>query len=241
VEADFNTRADELIVASRYVEAQALLEAALTGMPKDWTPTRDETDFLVVAFWNQEEFLAYTDHKAQHLTKSIMWVSESYSKAWYQLAITHSKQGHFEEALFSIDCGLRLESDHPEFWNEKAYLFGRLKRHQESLDCYRRAASARDWAPSQQVARALRGQGVQLVDLNRLDEAEAALRSSLELEPDSEVARNELGYIEGLRSQGEAEKEELPWFMQSVINPPTDPLTVQLLALVEDLPSIPGP
>jgi tetratricopeptide (TPR) repeat protein len=141
----------------------------------------------------------------------------------------------------TLDSGLQLESDHPEFWNEKAYLLGRLKRHQESLDCYRRAASVRDWAPAQQVARALRGQGVQLVNLNLLDEAEAALRRSLELEPDSEVARNELGYIEGVRSKGEAEKEELSWFLQSFINPPTDPLTVQLLALVEELPSIPGP
>jgi hypothetical protein len=109
MEADFNTRADELIAASRYVEAQALLEATLTRIPKDWTPKRDKTDSLAVAFWNQEEFLAYTHHKAQHLTKSIMWVGESYSKAWYQLAITHSQQGHFGKALFSINCGLFSE------------------------------------------------------------------------------------------------------------------------------------
>src|SRR5579871_703599 len=38
-----------------------------------------------------------------------------------------------------------------------------------------------------------------------------------------------------------AEKEEIPWFLHSFVNPPTDPLTLSLLALVEDLPSIPGP
>jgi hypothetical protein len=59
-------------------------------------------------------------------------------------------------------------------------------------DCYARATTARDWAPPSQVARALRGQGVQFVDLERLDEAEAVLRESLELDPDSETARNEL-------------------------------------------------
>ena len=80
---------------------------------------------------------------------------------------------------------MELEPDHPELWNEKGYLLGRLKRHQEAFDCYVRAASVRDWAPPSQIARALRGQGVQLVDLDRLDEAENALRRSLELEPDS--------------------------------------------------------
>jgi tetratricopeptide (TPR) repeat protein len=238
---NFNKQADEFIVAGRYAEAQALLEAALRAMPSGWTPRRNEGEFLTIAFWDQKEFLAYSHHEAKRLTKSIMWLNESYSRAWYQMALVHSKQDHFEEALFAIDCGLELENDHPELWSEKGYLLGRLKRHQESLDCYTHAASLRDWAPGRQVARALRGQGVQLVDLNRLGEAEAALQRSLELEPDSETARNELGYIADLRSQREAKKKEMPWFLHSFVKPPTDPLTVRLLALVEDLPSIPGP
>lgn len=94
---------------------------------------------------------------------------------------------------------------------------------------------------ARQIARALSGKGVQLIDLERLDEAETALRQSLELEPESEIARNELEYIEQLRSQRAEEKEKIPWFLHSFVNPPTNPLTIQLLALVEDLPSIPGP
>jgi tetratricopeptide (TPR) repeat protein len=147
----------------------------------------------------------------------------------------------FERALFCIDCGLEIEPDHPDFWNEKGYLLARLKRHREAFDCYVRAATVRDWAPPSQTARALRGQGVQLVDLDRLDEAEDALQRSLELEPSSETAHNELGYIEDLRRKQKEGREQTPWFLQSFVNPPTDPLTVQLLALVEGLPSIPGP
>jgi tetratricopeptide (TPR) repeat protein len=239
--ADFNRQADDFIVAGRYAEAQALLEVAIRAMPNGWTPRRNEGEFLTIAFWNQKEFLAFSYHEVDRLTKSVFWVNESYSRAWYQLAFAHSKQDHFEEALFAIDCGLELENDHPELWSAKGHLLGRLKRHQEALDCYTHAASLRDWAPARQVAHALRGQGVQLVDLNRLDEAEAALQRSLELEPDSEVARNALGYIADLRSQREAKKKETPWFLHSFAKPPTDPLTVQLLALVEGMPSIPGP
>ena len=38
-----------------------------------------------------------------------------------------------------------------------------------------------------------------------------------------------------------AEDQEIPWFLHSFVSPPTDRLTLQLLALVEDLPSLPGP
>lgn len=47
--------------------------------------------------------------------------------------------------------------------------------------------------------------------------------------------------IEDLRSELTARNEQIPWFLQSFVNPPIDPLTVSLLALVADLPTIPGP
>lgn len=243
MEPSFNRRADQLIVEGRYADAEALLENAIQAMPAGWNLRQEDDQFLSIAFWSQEEFLAHSHYVTERneLTKSIMWVDCSYSRAWYQLAVVESKQGLFERALFCIDCGLQIEPDHPELWNEKGYLLGRLKRHQEAFDCYVRAAAIREWAPPSQVARALRGQGVQLVDLDRLDEAEDAFRQSLELEPDSETAHNELGNIEDVRRKREAEKREIPWFLRSFVNPPTDPLTIRLLALVEDLPSIPGP
>jgi hypothetical protein len=45
----------------------------------------------------------------------------------------------------------------------------------------------REWAPTSYVARALRGQGIQLIDLRRLDEAEAVLKQSLEFEPETKA------------------------------------------------------
>jgi hypothetical protein len=46
----------------------------------------------------------------------------------------------------------------------------------------------------------LRGAGVALIDLNRLDEAEEVLKESLVFEPDSAAAQNELGYVKHLRN-----------------------------------------
>jgi tetratricopeptide (TPR) repeat protein len=54
-------------------------------------------------------------------------------------------------------------------------------------------------------ALALRGLGMALIELGRLDEAKHAYERSLKIDPTSEVARNELEYIEDLKSQENAD------------------------------------
>lgn len=199
MEAEFNRLADALIAKGHFSEALAVLERALHNMPSGWKPRDEDEESLKIAFWDEEEFRAYITHHAEHLTKPLIWVLDSYSKAWYQLAAVAVEQGRFDNALSCLECGLKLEMDHPELWSEKGYVFARLKRPEEALACYARALSARDWAPVSQNARALRGQGVALIDLRRLDEAEAALKRSLEREPQNLGAQNELQYIDSLR------------------------------------------
>lgn len=243
MEARFNDRAELLLAQGRFAEAQGLLESAIQSMPIGWSPKTEDDRSVNIAFWDEEEFLTYSRLETEKTgpAKLIAWVIGSYSRAWYTLAAIAVEQEHLERALFCLDCGLDLEPDHPELWSEKGYVLGRLTRSHEALDCYLRAATTRNWAPPYQVARALRGQGVQLIDLDRLDEAEDALQRSLELEPDSEAAANELAYIEQARQKRKMEGERLPWFLQSILNPPSDPLTLQLMSLVEDLPPVPGP
>jgi tetratricopeptide (TPR) repeat protein len=241
MDQDFNQEADELIAEGRLAEARTMLETVIREMPTGWKPCRDDGRSLSIAFWDQEEFLAYVQRHGSQSAKRIYWVPGSYSKAWYQLAVIAIEEERLKDALFCVDCGLEIEPDHPELLSEKGYVLGTLKRHDSALECYVRAASAREWAPALCTARAFRGQGIQLIDLDRLDEAETILKRSLEYEPESEGARNELEYLQNLRSQRQAEKKNVPWFLHAFANPPTDPLTVRLLALVEDLSSIPGP
>ncbi|MGA2877292.1 MAG: hypothetical protein ABSE82_17390, partial [Nitrososphaerales archaeon] len=147
----------------------------------------------------------------------------------------------FNNAMLCLEKGLEIEPDHPRLWIEKGFLLNRLKHHQEALECYQHAAVVRSWAPKSQIARAFRGKGSSLIDLGRLDEAEIAYRMALELEPDDRKAPKELEYIAHARQEQAERKETVPWFLDSLIHPPTDPLTIQLLALVESLESIPGP
>ena len=63
----------------------------------------------------------------------------------------------------------------------------------------------------------------------------------LRAEIESPNVSAEEALIDDVRRELTAQNEQIPWFLQSFVSPPTDPLTVCLLALVEDLPPIPGP
>jgi len=95
---EFNERADELIADGRWAESRTMLETAIREMPADWKPCCDDEQALTIAFWDQGEFLAYVDHHGSGLTKPIFWVSGSYSKAWYQLAVVSIEQAQLEDA-----------------------------------------------------------------------------------------------------------------------------------------------
>jgi tetratricopeptide (TPR) repeat protein len=111
-EPRFNRLAAEPVAEGSYAEAEALLEAAVQSVPTGWKAEQNDGRHLTVAFWDQEEFLAYVRNHP-HPEQSIFWVDKSYSRAWYLQAVAASKQGQYERALFCVDCGLELEPDHP--------------------------------------------------------------------------------------------------------------------------------
>lgn len=234
---DFNVQAAKLIEAGQTQQARDLLHASLRSMPPNWKPIQEsEGEMLRAAFWDQEEFLAYCRQQPAP-ARSVAWVPGSYSQAWLQLAEMACDDDP-PLALEYISYGLDLEPDHPDLWNFRGYVLGKVKRFEDSLAAYERAASCRSWASASQVARALRGQGIRLVDLNRPEEAEAALRHSLTLAPGNPVALGELEYLAKSREQM---KQSMPWFVQAILYPPADERTRAQIALAEDMPSRAGP
>lgn len=231
----------DLAIARRHwSEARTLLQEALAGTPFGWKPIREDETDVDCTFWDTDEFLAYmASHPA--VTKSVFWVRPSYSRWWWQLSESYVAEELFQNAIQCIESGLALEPDHPLLWISKGFALNRLGRHEDALEAYRTAEAIRSWAPPTVVARALRGQGSSLIDLDRFGEAQAAFERSLELDPDSEIARKELEYIAQAIQEQEKRAMTLPWFLHCVRYPPTDPLTVQLVALVSGMEPIPGP
>ena len=226
---------------NRAKDARDLIEQELASMPANWKPLEEDDKQVRGAFWDQDEFLAYVGRRRSDNEKSIFWTTVSFSKLWWQLADVNVSEGRFDNALVCVEKGLELEPDHPILWIERGYIFNRLGRHQEALEAYRTAATVRQWAPPAVTARALRGQGSALIDLGRFSEARGVYDASLEFDPKSESARKELEYIDQALANKKKQAATLPWFLHAIKFPPTDPLTLQLLLLVQNMDSIPGP
>ena len=226
---------------NRMRDARELIEHALSLMPPHWKPFEEDDKQIHGAFWDQDEFLAYVGTRRSDNEKSIFWTTVSFSKLWWQLADVNVSEGRFDNALVCIEKGLELEPDHPILWIQRGYIFNRLGRHQEALEGYRTAATNRLWATPAVTARALRGQGSALIDLGLFLEVRRVYNASLELDPKSESARKELEYIDQALADRKKPAATLPWFLHAIKFPPTDPLTLQLLLLIQNMDSIPGP
>ena len=105
------------------------------------------------------------------------------------------------EAEQVLEALVRHDQGNPQYLIEYAYTVRVNGKVERSLDLYKKAEKlaaklrARESADHWRAV-ALRGQGFAYSELQRWDEAVKAYQRSLKYEPDSELARNELQYIE---------------------------------------------
>ncbi len=192
--------AESMIQEGKRTDPENLLKDFISEIPPNWKPIEVLDTTIKITYWSREEFVRHAPHyDPDGSKKMVVWVAPSYSKAFYLLAFINVERKNWFAAMAFIDQAISLEPDHPLPLCEKALILSHLGRHQEAHDLFTIAAEIRPWAPLNQRARALRGAAVALIDLKRLDEAEVLLKKSLEIEPESKVALNELGYIRKLR------------------------------------------
>jgi tetratricopeptide (TPR) repeat protein len=102
-----------------------------------------------------------------------------------------------EVALKRLTQASRWAPLWPDVHIEHGYLLGQLKRYDEALDEYRQAiALANDAGDKPVLAMAWRGIGFQLSELQKWNEARAAYRQSLDIEPGNKLATDELAWID---------------------------------------------
>ena len=188
----------------KYAEAEKLLVDFVSRMPPQWKPVKENETQLVIAFWDQTEFLNYCF--AHEASKDIVAVTPSYSKGYYLLGSLAVEQKDYDKALDYLDRALELEPDHPLILSEKALVLAGQGKLTEAAELYLKAHNARPWADKFHKARALRGAGVCLIDLGKLDQAERLLEISLRLEIGNKLALKELDHIQYLRAGGTPSK-----------------------------------
>ncbi|MBK6672286.1 MAG: tetratricopeptide repeat protein [Proteobacteria bacterium] len=114
----------------------------------------------------------------------------------------------YEDAKSTLRHGIEVAPLNPALWNELGAILQLEKNWPEAARAYEQAESgAKLFADPQGrevnalLTRALRGQGFVLIETGELKKAEKLYRRCLKLDPDDDVAKKELAYIAGLKSQ----------------------------------------
>ena len=183
-------------------QAESLLKKSVAEMPHNWKPIGESPDVLSMAFWNQEEFLMFiAHHEKSNRYKKLLWIAPSYSRAFYYLSFIAVGRQDWSQALKYINEALTLEPDHPLSLCEKATILSNgMNDKEEALKLFMKAIIVRPWSPNTYIAKAMRGAAIILIDLKKFEEAKKLLEESLNIEPESKVAKHELNYIKQLLS-----------------------------------------
>lgn len=115
----------------------------------------------------------------------------------------------FDEAVRWLDRGLAWQPKHEQLTFERSSALMQLHRSDEAVASLQGLLDDPALAPLINRGRILRNMGVALIELNRLDEAEAALNEAIRVQGDDPGARSELQYIAQLRSGGRERPLEL--------------------------------
>jgi tetratricopeptide (TPR) repeat protein len=130
---------------------------------------------------------------------SVAYEHNTYPLALLLLASYEVEHRRYGEALPWLDRGLALQPNNQYLSFEKVAALQGQRRFQEAADILQGLIDNPGLTLTLDRDRAYRNLGVVLIDLNRLDEAEAALNESIRLEPNNPAARHELEYIADLR------------------------------------------
>jgi Tfp pilus assembly protein PilF len=191
-------KAAEFIQGEHFRQAAILLEDVLSRAPADYRHEEEKDGKSYIRFWQLDEFLAYVVWmKANGTERELVWISNAYPRAAYYLAYLSVERKAFDKAMEYLERGLKLDPDSPRLNHEKAQVYLRTKRTCEGLALYQSLLAKPNFfiVPADR-AMLLRGKGYAEIELGDLDTAEASLRQSLELDPESSVAKNELAFIE---------------------------------------------
>jgi Flp pilus assembly protein TadD len=143
-------------------------------------------------------------HRAENPKKGAIAVSSLWCEAYYLKAYAFIELGRLEDAKSALEYAVSRSPLNSQYLSELAFVYLREKNWNKSLETYQAAEKVSDTSPeqlkNQDLSTARRGVGYVLIELNRLEEAEAKYMQCLDMDPNDSLSRNQLEYIRSLRA-----------------------------------------
>jgi tetratricopeptide (TPR) repeat protein len=196
----------DLINKGKLSKAEQILVKVISNAPSDYKYQYEKDGKLFVKCWTLEEFLSFYQRlRSIGNRQDLAWIPSAYPRAFFYMAFIKVEQGDFLAALHFLDEGIKIEPANLNFHIERANVLSLLNNHEAALKISQDIAQKEEDITKEARARALRGMGVEMIELGNLDGAEACLRESLKIEPENMVANDELLYIGRRRTGGPIE------------------------------------
>lgn len=195
-------RAQQLLGEHKSSDANRVLTEFVAEAPKDWRAIHPMRNSVAIAYWDLSEMTECSRKDAAYFNvENVAWVRPSVSQAWYLLAFIALEDRDPARANADIDRALALEPDQATLLNEKATILQSAGKHEEAIGYNLKVTQLGRCATLAARSRAWRSQGISLIELGRLDEAEAALDESLRIDPGNSRTIGELKYLERMRGK----------------------------------------
>jgi tetratricopeptide (TPR) repeat protein len=130
-------------------------------------------------------------------------MSGAWARALFLEGFAYNSLHRYEEARRALSLATALSPMNPHLFNELGYTCERLKDWPQAMQAFKNAENAADFLDGKrkvdEKTRAIRGQGYVLVELNKLDEAQAAYHRALAIDPGDVKSMGQLHYIQEVR------------------------------------------
>jgi tetratricopeptide (TPR) repeat protein len=200
VEVDPGNQANQLMSEGKFAEVIKLLEPYVANMPANWRARVETQDKVSVYYWDQDHLTQCVIIEALKNKKVDALMGGSYSRAYYLLAYAYLELKDAKNADANLDQALVLEPDSPVLLAEKGTLNQITGKPDIAVTFFQKAIDSKACKLDKELGKSYRGLGVSLIDLEKLDEAEKALYTSLKYSPNNQTALGELNYIDKLRA-----------------------------------------
>lgn len=163
---------------------------------------KDKTDVAYCAR-SPAESLVYLAQAAKDETPASVY-GAAWCDAYFLRGYALIELGRTGEARAALERAIQLAPREAHYRSELAELYAREKNWNDALAAFDASAKVAEESVDKErknaeLGRALRGKGFVLVELGKLDEAEAMYRRCLALDPADRKAMNELRYVQQRR------------------------------------------